>query len=66
MKTSKKAAKTDSANGYYKVVTSTNHKEVWARGFSNTEKPQRLIAEGYFHKYMYESDKHKTLIVIPE
>jgi len=48
----------------YKVVSECNKLEVWATGFYDIEKPQRLIDEGYFHKYMYECDKHKKLIVV--
>lgn len=50
----------------YKVVSKDSYNEVWAKGFSSIEKPQRLINEGYFHKYMYEKDKNKELIVVEE
>ena len=48
----------------YKVVTQYNQNEVWASGFYDKEKAQKKIDEGYFHRYMYEKDKHKKLIVI--
>ena len=48
----------------YKVVTENNHNEVWASGFFDKEKAQKLIDEKYWHQYMYEKDKHKKLIVI--
>ena len=47
----------------YKVVTENNHNEVWAIGFHSKEKAQNLIDTGYFHRYMYEQDKNKTLII---
>lgn len=48
----------------YKVVSECNHLEVWAIGFYSKEKAQKRINEGYFHKYMYDADKHKKLIVV--
>ena len=48
----------------YKVVTQGNHNEVWASGFYDKQKAVDRIKEGYFHRYMYEKDKHKILIVI--
>ena len=48
----------------YKVVSKDNTNEVWATGFFSSEKAQKLIDEGYFHKYMYPCDKNKTLVVI--
>lgn len=48
----------------YKVVSECNHLEVWANGFHSKDKAQTLINEGYFHKYMYDADKHKKLIVL--
>lgn len=48
----------------YKVVSECDYREVWATGFFDTEKAQKMIDEGYFHQYMYEQDKHKKLIVI--
>jgi len=50
----------------YKVVTKGSINEVWSTGFYNTEKPQKMINEGYFHQLMYEKDKHKELIVIED
>lgn len=47
----------------YKVVTEDATNEVWGTGFFSKEKAQDRIDTGYFHKYMYEKDKHKTLIV---
>jgi len=49
----------------YKVVSQCNHNEVWATGFHSKEVAQKRINDGYFHRYMYDHDKHKTLIVIP-
>jgi len=51
----------------YKVVTENSTNEVWASGFygdSGKIKAQKRIDEGYFHKYMYEADKSKKLIVV--
>ncbi len=48
----------------YKVIIEDAPNEVWAVGFYGKEKAQNRIDTGYFHKYMYESDKHKTLIVV--
>ena len=48
----------------YKVVSECDNKEVWTTGFYSKEKAQKRIDEGYFHKHMYECDKHKKLIVI--
>lgn len=50
----------------YKVVSECNHLEVWASGFHSKEKAQSRIDEGYFHRHMYDVDKHKKLIVITE
>lgn len=53
----------------YKVVSEGNHNEVWASGFhgkEGKEKAEKRINEGYWHKLMYDKDKHKKLIVIPE
>lgn len=52
----------------YKVVTEGEVNEVWGTGFYGDygkQKAQSRIDEGYFHRYMYEKDKHKKLIVIP-
>jgi hypothetical protein len=51
----------------YKVVTEDSPNEVWATGFYGDygkAKAEKIIDEGYFHKYMYESDKSKKLIVV--
>lgn len=48
----------------YKVVTKDSKNEVWAVGFYSKQKAQNRIDNGYFHKYMYEKDKHKILIVV--
>jgi hypothetical protein len=51
----------------YEVVTEGNPNEVWATGFqgeSGKEKAQKLVDNGYFHLYMYKTDKDKKLIVI--
>ena len=50
----------------YTVVTKGSLNEVWATGFYSTEKPQKMIDEGYFHKYMYKEDRDKVLIVIEQ
>ena len=47
----------------YKVVTEGCPNEVWAVGFYDKQKAQNRIDSGYFHKYMYDKDKHKILIV---
>lgn len=48
----------------YKVVSECDRLEVWATGFYSKEKAQQRINEGYFHRHMYEADKHKKLIVV--
>ena len=48
----------------YRVVSECNNNEVWASGFYSKEKAQKRIDEGYFHKFMYEKDKNKKLIVV--
>lgn len=53
-------------SGSYKVVSEERHNEVWASGFYDRQKAQNRIDEGYFHRFMYETDKHKKLIVIEE
>jgi len=50
----------------YKVVTKGSINEVWATGFYNTEKPQKMIDEGYFHKVMYKEGREKVLIVVEQ
>lgn len=49
----------------YKVVSACNKNEIWATGCYSNEKAQNRIDEGYFHQYMFGSDKHKKLIVLP-
>lgn len=52
----------------YKVITKDNENEVWARGFYNEhgrETAERMIAEQYWHQFMYEKDKGKVLVVVP-
>ena len=56
-------------SGRYKVVSECCHLEVWATGFygeQGRKKAQGMIDEGYFHRFMYEADKHKKLIVVSE
>lgn len=51
----------------YKVVTKRSENEVWASGFFGKQgkaKAQKRINKGYFHKYMYEKDKSKSLIIV--
>lgn len=51
----------------YKVITKDNPNELWASGFYGEHgkaKAEKRIAEGYFHRHMYEADKHKTLVVV--
>ena len=48
----------------YKVVSECDKNEVWGTGFYSKEKAQQRINEGYFHKYAYEKDKDKKLIVV--
>jgi hypothetical protein len=48
----------------YKVVSEYNNNEIWASGFYSKNKAKKRIDEGYFHKFMYEKDKSKKLIVI--
>lgn len=53
-------------NYEYVVITEGLSHEVWGTGFYGEEgkqKAQNRIDEGYFHKHMYESDRHKKLIV---
>ena len=47
----------------YQVVTSDNHNEVWAIGDYKPSLERKLEGK-YWHKFMYEKDKHKTLIII--
>lgn len=51
----------------YHVITEGQPNEIWAAGFYGDEgrdKAARQIAEGYWHRYMYAHDKHKTLVVV--
>ena len=53
----------------YKVITKGNPLELWASGFYGDHgkaKAEKRVAEGYFHRRMYENDKHKELEVVPE
>ena len=50
----------------YKVITKDNPNELWASGFFDKAKAQRMVDEGYWHRYMYEKDKHKVLVVVDE
>lgn len=50
----------------YKIVSADNQIEVWASGFKEKSKAQRLIDEGHIHKHMYQNDKNKKLVVVPE
>ena len=62
----KGCATVTNVSGSYKVVSEECHNEVWASGFYDRQKAQNRIDEGYFHRFMYETDKHKKLIVIEE
>ena len=46
------------------VVSERNNNEVWASGFYSKDKAQKRIDEGYYHKFMYDDDKNKKLIII--
>lgn len=51
----------------FKVVTDGSPNELWASGFYGEHgraKAQRMVDEGYWHRFMYAKDKHKTLIVV--
>ncbi len=48
----------------YKVISKDYPNELWATGFFSKEKAQKRIDEGYYHKNMYEKDKHKKLVVV--
>jgi hypothetical protein len=53
----------------YKVVTEGEELEVWATGFFGfygKNKAQVLINKGYYHRFMFENDKHKKLIVVED
>lgn len=53
----------------YKVVTEGAPNELWASGFYGEDgkaKAERMVAEGYWHRLMYEKDRAKILAVIPE
>lgn len=52
----------------FKVVTEGSPNELWASGFycdEGREKAQRMIDEGYWHRFMFAADKHKKLAVVP-
>jgi hypothetical protein len=52
----------------YKVVTEGAPNEIWASGFYGEDgrlKAQQRIDDGYWHRYMYLHDRHKTLVVVP-
>ena len=52
----------------YKVVTDGAPNELWALGFygaTGKAKAEQMVAEGYWHRRMYETDRHKRLIVVP-
>ena len=48
----------------YKVMSKDYPNELWATGFYSKEKAQKRIDDGYYHKHMYEIDKHKKLVVV--
>jgi hypothetical protein len=53
----------------YKVITEGAPNELWASGFHGEDgkaRAEKKVAEGYWHRLMYEKDRHKTLIVVPE
>lgn len=50
----------------YKVVTKGSENEVWAVGFYSEEKAQKYIDSGEAYRHLYEADKSKTFIVVPE
>ena len=53
----------------YKVTTKGNALELWAMGFYGDHgkaKAEKRIADGYWHRFMCEKDKHKELEVVPE
>ena len=50
----------------YKVITQGAPLEVWASGFADRAKAQRMVDEGYWHRYMYLKDRHKVLVVVEE
>ena len=53
----------------YKVVTEGAPTELWASGFYGEDgkaKAERMVAEVYWHRLMYEKDRAKILAVIPE
>jgi len=52
----------------YKVITKGDPTQLWASGFygdGGREKAERMVADGYWHSFMYERDKHKVLEVVP-
>ena len=48
----------------FKVVTENSKNDVWATGFYSKDKAQKRIDSGYYHKNMFECDKHKKLVVM--
>lgn len=58
-----------STSRQYKVVTEGSPNEVWASGFygdAGKTKAEQRIAEGYWHRFMYERDRQKKLIVVED
>ncbi|MBA2525943.1 MAG: hypothetical protein H0V18_09205 [Pyrinomonadaceae bacterium] len=52
----------------FKVVTDGAPTELWASGFYGDEgkaKAERMVRAGYWHLYMLEKDKGKSLVVVP-
>lgn len=49
--------------GKYAIVSENNPKECWGIGNDKNGMQQR-IDSGYYHKFMYEKDKGKKLIII--
>jgi hypothetical protein len=52
----------------YKIITDGSPNELWASGFYHEEgraKAQSMIDDGYWHRFMFASDKHKKLVVVP-
>lgn len=52
----------------YKVITDGAPTELWASGFYGDEgraKAEKMVSEGYWHKFMFDRDRHKTLAVVP-
>jgi len=49
----------------FKVITQGNPLEVWAL-FDSKERAEEKVKEKYWHPYMYEKDRHKTLEVVED